>query len=175
MFGIHIKSYKNKFLLLAGSFVLSMIFIYKLSIVSTIEQITIHNQLQKDLQFADELSGFPSDMNQIQVAATDSLSLYELLLFEMINSVISGQQVHIIEYSNDTKDQKNGLLMVTHTIELSGKYPALIKSLHQLEQRTSHFNLSSVAFSKTKNMRTRKLELILKLHYQILTNNENNI
>jgi hypothetical protein len=143
--------------------------------VSTIEQVTVYNQLQKDLQFANEQSGVPVDMNQIRVVATDSLSLYELSLFEMINSVISSQQVHINEYSNDTKDQKNGLLMVTHTIELSGKYPELIKSLHQLEQRTNYFNLSSVTFSKTKNIRTRKLELILKLHYQILTNNENYI
>ncbi len=162
-------TYKHKFLVLIGVFLLLIVASYKMSLKRTFETRASLLETESKLKQVKE-SGL--DISQLkqkelfldrQIGSAEDVELVPHLIIDFIS------QYNKVKISNiDTEHQyaDTNFMIYTNRVTVEGDYNNLIRLLYDLELKFNSSRIINAKFFKKKNYKLRKEQLFLELTFQ---------
>jgi len=152
---------KTKNIVLISGFVIVLIACYKFAILKTLEAKYEYKSLIQEEELFKNTPKQLSILKQKQkyydsILVSNKLegnSLQNSLL-KVITGFAESENLEIVSFLEPHITSQNNLTIKTYEFVLEGNYSAIIKLIHQLEQRTKFGEIINLHFEKKKNYRT---------------------
>lgn len=169
---IKLKTNKSKLFAAIGILLFGTIVIYQLSIKVTVEEYQkqqqliqqfskINNQIQNG-KSKNELAFSPEKI----YLQKDSVNVERNNLYDAVNTITMDNNTKIENFSSRKSIRIDNHSINTQVIVISGNYPDIMESLFDIEKSHLKFKINSVKFTKVRNIKAKKYQLILSLYFQ---------
>ncbi len=174
------KPYKTKILYLLTVFVLLLILSYSLAVKKTFQLKRICKDLKSKIGQVDNapelISKLSARLNQIDDIVGTSLETkvdIQDLIIDEVSHYCQQQNINFRELPARHTFNEKDYLVETHIVRIQGGFKKLVKLLYLIENEYNLGRVSSTRFFTTKNIKTKRTELLLEIYIQNIKLNRN--
>ncbi len=164
-------SYKHKYILLLIALAMLLIIIYMLAIRKTIAVIGEHKSLSAKIELAADA---PAQIQMIEAQLKEMEELvvndkpvdFEQMLLEKVTGFCQKNGLTLIEFPKTHISGYQNYEIYTNRIALEGSFKKMVEFIYEAEQKTKIGKVVSVQFKRTKDVRTKQLNLYAYIYFQ---------
>ena len=155
----------KKIIAFGAGFLLSLLLIYNLAISKTTSLYKAkkdqENLLQSTGKLTQELFDIEQQLNTIQAS---SIKPYDKkYMLQQVTDFCSTNDLMIISFPATQSREASEYEILTNEIEVKGAYKKIVELIYLIERIEKVGSISNVKFSKIKNKKTKREELVAKI------------
>ncbi|MGD2035045.1 MAG: hypothetical protein PVF73_08315 [Bacteroidales bacterium] len=166
-------SEKNKFYVLAGSFLVLLIVCYQVAMKGTLNELKNNRELKNKASEAEEipqqtalLKKQLADLNNLYFRSDNRGDDNHEIILERVSDLAGRSDCSVAEFPAKHLFRTMNIQVETHSIVLTGRFPGLLKVLYELEVNEKTGRLVSVGYYTETDRRTRQRNLFSRIYIQ---------